>query len=164
VSTKRKWVPIAIGVAILLLFVGIGAVVVSVSYARDHVHVSQAGETEAQAAFDEVYAKYPGPALITLRDGAPVSTPNETSTRGQTELTTLHVLAWDRQGQLMRAEIPFWLLRLKSGPIGFSSYASGMSDDRVRLTVADIERRGPGIVIDAPAAGDRKGRLLIWAD
>ena len=62
----------------------------------------------------------------------------------------------------MRVDVPFWLLRLKSGPIAFSSYASGFDDRRVRLRVEDIERRGPGIVLDV--AEPNEGRVLIWAE
>ena len=62
----------------------------------------------------------------------------------------------------MRVDVPFWLLRLKSGPIAFSSHASGFDDERVRLRVEDIERRGSGIVLDI--SEPREGRVLIWAE
>ena len=63
---------------------------------------------------------------------------------------------------MVRVDVPFWLLRLKSGPISFSSYADGFDDRRVKLSVEDIERRGPGIVLDLVEANE--GRVLIWAE
>ena len=62
----------------------------------------------------------------------------------------------------MVVDVPFWLLRLKSGPIAFSSYANGFDDRGVKLSVADIERRGPGIVLDVSEPNE--GRVLIWAE
>ncbi len=165
-SAKRKWIPIAIGVAILLMFIGIGAVIFTVSYARDHLQITTMSEADARRAFDEVHAKFPGRALIEIQDGEPAPFGDRSHEAvSRVELTTLHVLAWDPDDDhLARVEIPFWLLRLKSGPIGFSSYAAGLRSDRVRLTVEDIERHGPGIVVDVSDPRRNRGRALVWAD
>lgn len=165
-STKRKWIPIVIGVVILLFFVAIGAVIFTVSYARDHVQISTTNESDAMHAFDDVHAKFPGPALINIKgdDMAPIGERGNAPAL-KTELTTLHVVAWDAENNhLARVEIPMWLLRLKSGPISFSSYAAGMRDDRVRLTVDDIDRHGPGIVVDFTDTRRNHNRALVWAD
>ena len=165
-STKRKWIPIVIGVVILLFFIAVGAVIFTVSYARDHLQVSTSSESDAMRAFDEVHARFPGPALIEIKDGdaAPISERGK-EPASKADLTTLHVLAWDPdQDHLVRVEIPFWLLRLKSGPISFSSYAAGLRNDRVRLTVEDIDRHGPGIVVDVTDSRRGRGRALVWAD
>lgn len=165
-STKRKWIAIAIGVVILLFFVAVGAVIFTVSYARDHLQVSNSSEAEAMRAFNEVHARFPGRALIEMKDGEAVPSDDLSKTpASKIELTTLHVLAWDpREERLARVEIPFWLLRLKSGPISFGSYAASMGDDRVRLRVEDIERRGPGIVVDVTDTRRGRGRALVWAE
>lgn len=165
-SAKRKWIPIAIGVASLLVFIGIGAAIFAVSYARDHLQISTMSEADAMRAFDDVHAKFPGRPLIEITDGDPVSVGDRASEpASKAELTTLHVLAWDpAEDHLARFEIPFWLLRLKSGPIGFSSYAAGLRSDRVRLTVEDIERHGPGIVVDVSDTRRGRGRALVWAE
>jgi hypothetical protein len=63
---------------------------------------------------------------------------------------------------MVRMNVPFWLLRLKSGPIAFSSYAANFDDERLRLSVEDLERRGPGIVVDFD--DPREGRVLIWTE
>jgi hypothetical protein len=165
-STKRKWIPIAIGVIVLLFFIAVGAVIVTVSYARDHLQVSPTSEADAMRAFDEMHAKFPGPALIEIKDGEPEPVADRTNApASKAELTTLHVLAWDPDEEhLVRVDIPFWLLRLKSGPINFSSYAAGFRTDRVRLTVEDIERHGPGIVVDVTDTRHNRGRALVWAE
>lgn len=167
-SAKRKWIPIAIGVVVLLFFIAVGAVIFAVSYAREHLQISTTSETDAMRAFDDVRAKFPGRPLIEVKDGEPASVGDRSSeAASKAELTTLHVLAWDPdEDHLVRVEVPFWLLRMKSGPISFSNYANGLRNDRVRLTVEDIERHGPGIVVDVSdmGRGPGRGRALVWAD
>ena len=48
-----------------------------------------------------------------------------------------------RAAALVEFALPFWLLRLTSGPILFSSYASGFDDAGVSIRPEDIERPGP---------------------
>ena len=117
-------------------------------------------------AFDDVHAKFPGRPLIEIKDGEPESVGDRSSQpASRVELTTLHVLAWDPDDEhLVRVEIPFWVLRLKSGPISFSSYAAGLRSDRVRLTVEDIEQHGPGIVVDVTDTRRNHDRALVWAE
>jgi hypothetical protein len=165
-TAKRKWIPIAIGVVVLLFFIAVGAVIFAVSYARQHLQVSTTSETDAMRAFDDVHAKFPGRPLIEIKDGEPASIGDRSSEpASKAELTTLHVLAWDDdEDHLVRVEVPFWLLRMKSGPISFSSYADGLRNDRFRLTVEDIERHGPGIVVDVTDTRRGRDRALVWAD
>ena len=67
-------------------------------------------------------------------------------------VTTVHVLAWDPdEHALASVALPMWLLRLKSGPIEFGTYVSGLDDHGVRLEVADLERYGPGVLFDVTA-------------
>jgi hypothetical protein len=81
----------------------------------------------------------------------------------QTSLSTLHVLAFDRdKGETVTFSLPFWVLRMKSGPIRISAYQQGWDDRGVSLRVEDIEKHGPGIIIDATERNE--GRVLIWAE
>lgn len=160
---KRRWIPIVVGVLLLLFVLGVGAVVFTAAWFRNHMEVAETTEVDAAKAFDEVKARFPGPALLEFRDGAPKVVEAPAGPASTASLTTLHILAFDDdEGKLARIEVPFWILRLKSGPIAFSSWASGFNDERVKLRVEDIERRGPGIVLDMTQP--RKGRVLIWAD
>ena len=62
----------------------------------------------------------------------------------------------------MTFTLPFWVLRLKSGPIRISAYQQGWDDRGVSFRIEDIERHGPGIIVDASEPGE--GRVLIWAE
>jgi hypothetical protein len=51
---------------------------------------------------------------------------------------------------------------MKSGPIQISAYQQGWNDRGVSFRVEDIEKRGPGIIVDATQPGE--GRLILWAE
>jgi hypothetical protein len=65
----------------------------------------------------------------------------------------------------VRVSIPFWLLRL--APTGkrmsfLSENGVDFDSDRVHLTLEDLERRGPGLILDHI---DRQGSLvLVWTE
>lgn len=162
---KRSWIPIVIGVLVLIGFIAVGAIFVTISWFRQNLVTADATEVTATQQFDEVRAKYPGQQpLIRLVDGQPQYDPDRASqSTTQTTLTTLHVLAFDRdKGKVVTFSLPFWLLRMKSGPIRISAYQQGWDDRGVSFKVEDIEKHGPGIIVDATER--RQGRVLVWAE
>jgi hypothetical protein len=82
-------------------------------------------------------------------------------------LQSLRVLAYDENaGKLVRVRIPFWLLRLMPSRHLLMLNDEGLDVDidteRVRLTLEDLERRGPGLVLDQQ---DRRGsQVLVWTE
>ncbi|MGH9202356.1 MAG: hypothetical protein ACRD2A_14100 [Vicinamibacterales bacterium] len=160
-----RWVQILGGIAIVFAFLAIGAVVVGVSWMREHIDVVDSSEADAARAFDEIHAKFPGQRpLLELRDRTPHYVEERASQRNSSAtITTMHVVAWDSdERRLARIDVPWWVLRLKSGTISFSSYASGLDDAGVKLRPEDIERHGPGILLDFTMP--REGRVLIWTE
>jgi hypothetical protein len=165
VSGKRTWIPIVVGVAIFLAFVAMGAVVASVAYVRQHLETSAVGEVDASKAFDDVRAKFPGrPPLVEFRGRVPhYNTERATTEASPQALTSVRILAYDpRDDELTRFELPFWLVRLKSSPFSFSAYVSGLDDGGVRLTAEELERHGPGLILDL--TGPRGERVLVWVE
>lgn len=163
---KRTWLWVVLGVFFVLFCIFIGGVSFAVSFFRDNMQVTRdVTETRAGSEFDAVYAKYPGQVpLIQMVDNRPQFVAERTSQSpdGQS-LSTLHVLAFDSDSEeMVRFSLPFWLLRMKSGPIRLSAYSQGWDDRGVSFDVRDIEKAGPGIIIDAKE--DREGRLLVWAE
>ena len=163
-TKKRGWLPILVGVAILLAFLAIGAVIVGVSWMREHLEVASSSEASAAGAFDEIRGRFPGRApLIEMRDGRPAARVESPAGSPAASLNALHLLAWNpRDQRLARFEMPFWLLRLKSTPIQFGTYVSGLDETGVRLRPEDIERYGPGVILDMTLGGGE--RVLVWAD
>ena len=162
---KRSWIPIVGGVLLLIGFIAVGAIAVTISWFRNNMVVSQSSEDAATKQFDEARARFPGQQpLLQIIDGRPQYAP-ERADRGpdRTPLNSLHVLAYDRdEGRVVTFSLPFWLLRMKSGPIRISAYQQGWDDRGVAFRVEDIERHGPGIIVDVT---DRpQGRVLVWAE
>ena len=162
VKKKRTWLWVLVGIFGFFVVAGLGMAAFTVYWFGNHVEIVETPAPDAAKAFDEVRAKFPGQQpLLEFENGEPRALAS-TATPSSVSLSTLHIVAFDDdEGRLVRVDLPFWLLRLKSGPIAFSSYASGFDDRKVRLRVEDIERRGPGIVLDITE--QREGRVLIWA-
>jgi hypothetical protein len=164
-TKKRRWIPILLGVLVMLGMVAVGAIVLTVSWFRQNMTITHTNEDAATQQFDEVRRRYAGQQpLIQLVDGKPQYVAERASqTAAQTALNTLHILAFDRnQGQTVTFSLPFWLLRMKSGPIRISAYQQGWDDRGVSFDVHDIEKHGPGIIVDLTERTE--GRVLIWAE
>lgn len=162
---RRTWLWILLGVFAFLFVVAIGGAAFTAYWVSSNLQFTETAGPEAESTFDEVRAKFASQRpLIEFVDGDRGNVKvNEVATTSSVKLTTLHLMAFDNdEGRMIRASVPFWLLRMKSGPIAFSSYASGLNDRGIKLSVEDIERRGPGIVLDL--AERNEGRLLIWAE
>lgn len=165
-ASRKRWVIIAFGVAVVLVFVGIGAIIAVTAWVQQNLDVTPRSATEADHEFEAVLQRFPGrKPLLEIVDGRPAFTSEHTApiAAGGQGLHTLQVLAWDADDErLAKIGIPFWFLRLKSDPIRFSAYASGFDDKGVTLRPEDIERYGPGIILDTTIP--EGGRLLLWAE
>jgi hypothetical protein len=160
---KRTWLWVLLGVFAFFVITGVSLALFTAYYIGSHVEIVETPPPDAGKTFDEVRAKFPGQQpLLQFTNGEP-SALTPTPTPSTVRLQTLHIIAFDDdEGRMVRVDVPFWLLRLKSGPIQFSSYASSFDDRKVKLSVEDIERRGPGIVMDLSEPNE--GRVLIWAE
>ena len=162
---KRNWIAIVLGVLLLFGILGVGCVVITVSWFRQNLAVTGTSEEAAMQQMDEVRGRFPGQQpLIQLVDGEPqLVTERASQSSTQTSLATLHVIAFDSdEGNLVNFSLPFWLLRLKSGPIRLSAYQQGWDDRGLSFRVEDIEKHGPGIIVDTTRPGE--GRVIVWAE
>jgi hypothetical protein len=74
----------------------------------------------------------------------------------------LNLLAFDpSDGRIVRFSLPFWLLRMKAGGATIDLNGNRMDLEDLRLTVDDLERYGPSLIVDHLAPdGDR---VLVWS-
>ncbi len=162
---KRRWIPILIGVVLLFGVVAVGAIVLTAVWFRQNMTITRSNEDAATQQFEDVRRRFPGQEpLIQLVDGRPqyAAEPRERRRHPRTPLTSVHVIAYDRdEGNTVTFSLPFWLLRMKSGPIRISAYQQGWDDRGVSFRVEDIEKHGPGIIVDVTEPNE--GRVLIWA-
>ena len=73
----------------------------------------------------------------------------------------LYVLAFDPgDRRIVRVNLPFWMLRLKAhGTVDFN--ASKLDLEDLKLTVEDLERFGPTLIVDHQ--GTSGERVLVWS-
>ncbi len=126
------------------------------------MHSTLRAPADAEQAFARQRAQLPGPPLVTVSgDGRAHLTPGAGAAPGTT--TTLHVLAYDAgQGRLVRVDLPAWLLRLaRRGRVRVNGL-DALPDSVERLTIGDLERHGPGLVLDATTPDG--ARVLVWTE
>jgi hypothetical protein len=152
---------IIVGVLILLAIVGLGSAVWLFMRSFD---VGKADAATASQQFDEIRSRFAGVTpVLAIRDEEPVVTRRPPAQSTGARLTTLHVLAWDPDdSDIARIDLPFWLLRLKSGPIEIASDRGWGGDKELGITVEELERYGPTLVLDHE--GEDGERVLVWTE
>jgi len=165
-SKKGLWIVLG-GCAVLLLaaavFVG-GVVFVVVR----HLEIRPVSTASAGQEYDRLRDRFAGqtPLIEFERDNPArfrVNRPPEQRAPGK--ISTLHIFAWGpRDGKIVRLDLPVWLLRLKSSSGYWHSSWRGdeFNFDDMHLTVEDIERNGPGLILDFE--GRRGERVLLWTE
>jgi hypothetical protein len=122
-----------------------------------------ADEPAATASFDDIRRRFAGvgPVFSIVGDERAEISREPSTAPGQT-LQRLQVMAWDPDDRSMaKVTLPFWILRLKSGPLDLSQKV--MIDHRhVNVTVEQIERYGPTLLVDHQGRGG--DRLLVWTE
>jgi hypothetical protein len=165
---KKKWGLIVLGIVIFVVIVCVGAVgiVGFLTYRQMDVHTTTTASPDEE--FAKALAPFEGQApFIDLParrgEGTPV-VHREQEGKEPIPLSTLHILAWDPgEKKLVRLSLPFWILRLGGNrPIRMNS-GQGFLDANVRLdvTVEEIERHGPGLILNYTAP--RGERVVVWA-
>lgn len=171
-GTKRlpTWVSVLIASVIIVGILAVAAVGGAAFFIYRHVHTTVTAQENAEIEFSQSRARFEGqPPLIELRhDDEPiVHRELLRDVTSKPKLDALRVLAYDqREGKLVRVSIPFWLLRMApSKHLSFlndNSINVNVDSERVRLTLDDLERRGPGLLIDTK---DRHGsQVLVWTE
>ena len=173
---KRNWIVtaaiaiVALGAIACVLLIGGGALFFS-----RHVR-SQASTRQAAAGeFEQTRARFAGQVpMIELRQPDDVVL-HLTPDAPRQPISGLRVLAYnDRSGRLTRVDIPAWAIRLGqsfSSPDWMVQYAPQgrfrvSNGDGVRVSrqikLEDIERHGPGLMLDIP--NQNGASVLIWAE
>ena len=167
-STRRTWVSILIAAVIVVGILAATAVGGTAYFIYRHVHTEFTPQANAEEQFTRARARFAGQEpLIEMRNiGDPVLHRDiKRPAAANGKLASVRVLAYDpHAGKLVNVTIPFWLIRLTpSGKFSFlNDNGIDFDSDRVRLTYEDLERIGPGLVLDQK---DRRGsQVLVWTE
>jgi hypothetical protein len=165
-AKKTSWAVIIVGIGAFVLVVGVMlvGVVGYVIYQQFAFQAKTATEMSADEEFAQIVAKFEGqkPYLV-IKDGEPVIGDEPAASPGK-PVEALHIIVWDPDDRkVVKLNMPFWLLRMTKGqPIKISSDdETGGGAMKLRITAEDLERRGPGLILDhREATGER---VLVWA-
>lgn len=166
--STRKWIPIVVGIVIFVVIVGLGLVGGVAYMVSRQVSVQHLPTSSGAAEFDKLRAPFEGQQpFIEIppedSDAAPV-VHRELATGPTGRVTTVHVRVWvPRDGRLVRVDLPMWALRLTGNkPIHLQARNEGFSGVSLNVTAEELDRRGPGLVMDF-AAGHGE-RILVWSE
>jgi hypothetical protein len=156
-------------VAVIALFV-VGMIALAgagVYFVTRQVQVREASPARAQSLFERSRERFKDsqPLIELDTDGEIVRTRLDDARAkvhpSAASLDALHVLAWDADNEkVVQLAIPFWLLRLKRGPIDVFSDTAGLRRANLRITVDELEGLGPSLLIDH--RGRHGDRVLVW--
>jgi hypothetical protein len=162
-SSKKTWISILIAAVIVVGMLAVAVVGGTVFFIYRHINTQVTPTADAERQFAEARARFAGrKPLIEMRNDEPVLHRDHSQPRR--ELTTLHALAYDPDDEkLVHIDIPMWLLRLvPSGKPIHISDLDELSDERMRLTLEDLERHGPGLILDIRRP--HEGQVLVWTE
>jgi hypothetical protein len=142
---------------------------------RQHVRTETASTQDVQEQFEQARKRFAGqqPLVEIGKTGnndrqVLVHKPPETTER-RTNLQSIQVLAYDpREGRLVRVDVPVWLARMAMSNRGGSGHrritinGENIEFDAGDLTFEDIERHGPGLIVDV--SDERGSQVLVWAE
>jgi hypothetical protein len=151
---------------ILLLLCAVGALGAGafVYLALNAVTIEQASESDALRQFRAARASFGSAVPMLEVDAAGHVARNASPRPDETRhLQRIRVLVYQSQQQrLVRSDVPFWFVTIKGPALQYALRDTGVDLDRLGVTVADIQRHGPGPILDETRAnGDR---ILIWVE
>jgi hypothetical protein len=128
------------------------------------VTIERAAGDAVTRRFTAVRADLPSTApLIDIDDEGRAIRTTPVAVSTPRPITRLKALAWRAAEQrLVSADTPFWFFKLKGRAARYALDGTGFDLDRLQLTPGDIERFGPGVIVDHRS---RDGsRLLVWTE
>lgn len=165
---RNNWLLIGCGVVVMLLIVGVALIGGAGYWFYQQLGIQSAERSPEDAAreMEALRARFGDERpLIVVEEEGEAKVDLEGRPRDHRDgLTALHVAAFDPgDGQLVRFSIPFWLMRLSpEGKISIGGDVLENVEGSERLTVQELERVGPGLLID-----ERKedgGWVLVWTE
>jgi hypothetical protein len=161
----KTWIWIVVGIVAVGILCVIAMAGAGMYFVAKNIQTRTVSSDTAAAEFDTIRKRFSNQkALIELdeRGNFLRSNTDRPAPANAAPPEKLYVLAFDPDdGGLVRMSIPFWLLRMKShgATIDFSGNEMDLED--LKLTVEDLERFGPSLILDQKNEGG--DRVLVWS-
>ena len=159
----KTWVWVVVGIVVVGILGVITMAAASLWYIKSHVNIRSTTVAAATEDFQSVRQRFAAQKpLIELDEQGTFLRANVDRPNGTQRPQTLNVMAFDSHDEkVIRMELPWWVLRLKSGGSRFDIGRSNVDLARMRITVEDLERYGPILILDQK---DTDGsRVLVWS-
>jgi len=162
--TKKTVIAVVVSVVLIIGLLAAGIVGGTAFFIYRHVHAQFTPQENAEQQFAAQRERFAGQQPLLELSLGDEPTIHRTPEQPRRELNALHALVYDgRAGKLTHVDIPGWLLRMMSGGGRIRIANLEMfDDDRDRVTLEDLERHGPGLLLDL-----RRGRgsqVLVWTE
>lgn len=163
-ATKKTWIWIIVAFLAVCVIAILAVAGAGVYFVASHIETKAATMSDAFQEFDRAKAALGGqkPLFeVDERERPHLTRQLATMPTSATKPEHLWVLAWDpdREGRLIKVNLPFWLLRLGNRKIQVGQDA-GFNLERLNLDVNELERIGPQLLVDIRSpAGER---VLVW--
>ena len=158
----KTWVWVVVGVVVIGILCVITRAAAGLWFVKSHVDIRPITTAVATNDFQYVRARFASqPPLIELDDRGNFVHANTDRPAGTVSPQTLNIMVFDpKDEKIVRMNLPFWLLRLKMRHSRFAVGGSDVDLAKLRLTVEDLERYGPTLILDHKD-GDG-ARVLVW--
>jgi hypothetical protein len=159
----KVWVWVVIGVVVCGILGVIAMAAAGLWFVKSHVDIRTTTTAAATEDFQTIRQRFATQKpLIELDEHGSFLRANVDRPPGTQRPQTLNVMAFDpHEEKVVRMELPFWLLRLKGSGGRFDIGRSNVDLARMRITVEDLERYGPILILDQK---DTDGsRVLVWS-
>jgi hypothetical protein len=159
----KTWVWIVVGVVALGILCVIAMAAAGLWFVRSHVDIHKASTASVTEQFQTVRARFAGQKpLIELDERGNAFHANTDRPASTVHVQTLNILAFDPDDErVVKMDLPFWLLRLKMRGTRFDVGSSNVDLAKLRITVEDLERYGPTLILDHKETDG--SRVLIWS-
>ena len=115
---------------------------------------------DTQRRFDTIRTAFRNAPPLVRRDEAGRFVRTEASGRNGERPSRLYVVLYRAsQNRFLSADVPLWFLKIKGPAAAVALRDTGFDLDVLGLTVDDLERSGPGLVLDEPRGEDT---LIAW--
>ncbi len=163
---KRRWLAGALFGFAAFAFVMMGLSAILLQRWSDLRTVSP---EEADGAFSTATAAAGGgPPYLEISPAGTVHVRRDLERPEETDLRALNLLAWEpARGQLLEISFPFWFVRLKmTDRFNLGTLTSALARDwrnlDLKVSVEELRRRGPGLVVDHRL--ESGARILLWTE
>ena len=162
-SSRRKiWIGIAVGAVLLAVVIVVGVVLTGIVFYTRHVNTAYVAEKTAGDELDRTRARFEGQTALLEIQGEHDVVVHRTPDAPRRQIAAVHVLVYDAgQGRRVAVDVPGWMLQLSSVGGTFRIANVDALSDR-RITLEDLERHGPGLIVDTRQPDGT--RVLVWSE